>query len=554
MPCRFYYSFHINTFNLFLFIQLTWIDGRRGKVSKFTDSFAPQHLVSRIFKSGKTDEPVIYDYITPPKTSGNCLMTFLSERWRPGSKGVFDWRLIPCHKKYNTYILICQVGNFAKNQAMYLHQAIVYFNFLHFEKQVLDASCSDENRVTLSRLEVSKPLVYFGTNIRHQTLTSLRNVANILSPFYHYQNRTFCLNVVQLTTSKSVMSVTAVSMDRGQIQTNLYRCTKSWIAVLNGCFSVIKLQSNAMTAIDQGNITNPAILALVNMLQHHHVCHVYMFHGSDKHSYVTHHPWCHGNLSAVVNMEQPHSIITDIVCGPWQVMCDNSQCMSEWVRGEGLHQCSSTGTLRPHVFACDSSSILSVPWYRVCDSVTDCSDMSDENLCNKESLTKPLMVPHKDTIQTPKKVEPAFHCKFTERVLPLDYVEDFLPDCYSSKLLLEGAIADEDLISPSFDIEQSINMTFDAFPCLQGHPLHFPFHVICHYDLNKHGRLRYCGNGAHLSGCVDHGCSNMFKCPGSYCLAVIRVCDGVADCPDGEDERDCSSQSPSCPWNVQMLW
>ena len=386
-------------------------------------------------------------------------MTFLSEHWRPGSKGVFDWRLIPCHKKYNTYILICQVGNFAKNKAMYLNQAIVYFNFLHFKKQVLDASCSDENRVTLSRIDIGKPLVYFGTNITHQTLTSLRNVANILSPFYNYQNQTCCLNVVQLTTSKSVMSVTAVSMDKGQMQTNLYRCTKSCIAVLNGCFSVIKLQSNAMTAIDQGNITNPAILALVRLLQHHHVCHVYMLDGSDKHSYVTHHPWCHGNLSAVVNMEQPHSIITDTVCGPWQVMCDNSQCMSDWVRGEGLHQCSSNGTLRPHVFVCDSSSILSIPWYRVCDSVTDCSDMSDENLCNKESLTKPLIVPHKDTIQTPKKVEPAFHCKFTERVLPLDYVEDFLPDCYSSKHLLEGVIADEHFISPSFDIEQSLNIS-----------------------------------------------------------------------------------------------
>ncbi len=33
--------------------------------------------------------------------------------------------------------------------------------------------------------------------------------------------------------------------------------------------------------------------------------------------------------------------------------------------------------------------------------------------------------------------------------------------------------------------------------------------------------------------------SNYVKCPNSYCLATNKVCDGVSDCPFGEDEHDC---------------
>jgi len=32
---------------------------------------------------------------------------------------------------------------------------------------------------------------------------------------------------------------------------------------------------------------------------------------------------------------------------------------------------------------------------------------------------------------------------------------------------------------------------------------------------------------------------NYVKCPSSYCLARNKVCDGVKDCPLGEDEKQC---------------
>ena len=494
-----------------------------------------------------------------PASTGDCLMAFLNKHWKPGLKQVFDWHLIPCYKKYDIYILICQVGNFKLYDALHYKQAVVYINILNLPKQLLDVSCRYEDQIIPFKTGIYSSAA--GSNVNNV----IRNMFDIYDrkDQEQYDNVRACYNVVELKRQNRSHLETAVYMLRGQLQYNLYHCPKSSIPVYNMCFRILMLQSYAMPAMDQENITNPEIVALVNMLQHHHVCHVYVLNGSDKHSYVTHHPWCRVNLSAVVNMDQSHHVSSGDVCGPWQVMYDDSHCMSDWVAGEGLLQCTNDtvqdGLFMAHVFKCDR---LSIPWYRVCDSVTDCSDMSDEILCSQELTTKPLMLPNKDTIDTdmePTKhkensdnkdriiPDAGFNCNYTGQILPFDLVEDFLPDCYSSILTEESIISDENLLSPPFYSEKPTNMIFDGFPCLLGHPLHFPFHVICHYDLNKHGRLRYCGNGAHLSGCTDHGCSNMFKCPGSYCVAVIRVCDDFVDCPGGEDESDCSSHTPSCP-------
>ena len=44
------------------------------------------------------------------------------------------------------------------------------------------------------------------------------------------------------------------------------------------------------------------------------------------------------------------------------------------------------------------------------------------------------------------------------------------------------------------------------------------------------------------------GCPGMYKCPRSYCISTIRLCDGRSDCLEGEDERDCpQNKAPLCP-------
>ena len=34
-------------------------------------------------------------------------------------------------------------------------------------------------------------------------------------------------------------------------------------------------------------------------------------------------------------------------------------------------------------------------------------------------------------------------------------------------------------------------------------------------------------------------CSDTYKCRGNFCLPFRRVCDGVIDCPLGDDEEGC---------------
>lgn len=36
---------------------------------------------------------------------------------------------------------------------------------------------------------------------------------------------------------------------------------------------------------------------------------------------------------------------------------------------------------------------------------------------------------------------------------------------------------------------------------------------------------------------------NMLKCPGSYCVPQVFLCDGIHQCPGGEDEDECGTSN-----------
>ena len=72
--------------------------------------------------------------------------------------------------------------------------------------------------------------------------------------------------------------------------------------------------------------------------------------------------------------------------------------------------------------------------------------------------------------------------------------------------------------------------------------------LVCVYDLDVFGHLKYCRTGGHLANCESHHCGTLFKCPNSYCLPLKRVCDSHIDCPDGADEENCDNLY--CPGKV----
>ncbi|KAK2192054.1 hypothetical protein NP493_40g08029 [Ridgeia piscesae] len=56
-----------------------------------------------------------------------------------------------------------------------------------------------------------------------------------------------------------------------------------------------------------------------------------------------------------------------------------------------------------------------------------------------------------------------------------------------------------------------------------------------------------CRDGAHLrTGCGGAECgAGMYHCPLSFCIPHRKICDGIVDCPGGEDELDCHNYT--CP-------
>ncbi len=73
--------------------------------------------------------------------------------------------------------------------------------------------------------------------------------------------------------------------------------------------------------------------------------------------------------------------------------------------------------------------------------------------------------------------------------------------------------------------------------------------ALCHYD-SLNDVLSYCTDGSHLHHyCADVVCNQGFKCYQSYCIPTRKLCDGVMDCPSGDDEDKCVNMT--CPGHLR---
>ena len=75
--------------------------------------------------------------------------------------------------------------------------------------------------------------------------------------------------------------------------------------------------------------------------------------------------------------------------------------------------------------------------------------------------------------------------------------------------------------------------------------------AICHYD-TVHDQMMYCEDGTHLGdvgACHHVACFQTYKCLESYCIPIRKLCDGIIDCPNQEDEHDC--RDFACPGHLK---
>jgi hypothetical protein len=122
-------------------------------------------------------------------------------------------------------------------------------------------------------------------------------------------------------------------------------------------------------------------------------------------------------------------------------------------------------------------------------------------------------------------------------------LNDLYPDCNDA--------GDEKLLVSSWVVEQNDTRCHDSnsIPCHAGlFDICYPRHEICTYKENRMGLLMPCRNAGHLSSCWFHECPTMFKCPEAYCIPYNMMCDRIAQCPQGQDEANCTYSSQRlCP-------
>ena len=210
-------------------------------------------------------------------------------------------------------------------------------------------------------------------------------------------------------------------------------------------------------------------------------------------------------------------------CIHYNLLCDlKNDCRNDTSDEE---HCAHNVKDNNNQFVCNNNQIINATL--VCDGIRHCFDESDEvqSLCT-------------DTLY-------AFMCFETSQAIFSRYHDDMRPDCngtdLSDELLYDG------MITGSVAMDYACKYPEREIPCIPGHPRCFPLIKLCVYERDVTGQLLFCRNGEHLLSCDFFLCpSPLVKCHLSYCIPVSYICNGQKDCPEGDDENNCSNGEILC--------
>ncbi len=109
-----------------------------------------------------------------------------------------------------------------------------------------------------------------------------------------------------------------------------------------------------------------------------------------------------------------------------------------------------------------------------------------------------------------------------------ELVDDLVPDCSDR--------TDEIVFSDVLHRKMDFPCNPNSLPCFPGHTKCFNISSLCTYKLNMFFHITPCRTGGHLASCKNIKCNMMYKCLESFCIPWSYVCDIKWDCPEGMDE------------------
>ena len=197
-------------------------------------------------------------------------------------------------------------------------------------------------------------------------------------------------------------------------------------------------------------------------------------------------------------------------------------------------------------FICQDGSLIAKA--QVCDGIIDCSDEEDEAHCN-DICSRSGQTCFSSCVQPHCICDDQYYMCDGGGCLHYDKLCDGKPDCDMADDESD-CFAGETILSP--DSSHFINIPEDSYAlkCKSGDQV-YDETAICRYDTIG-DKMIHCEDGTHLGSlgvCMDFACFQSFKCMHSYCIPIRKICDGVIDCPNQEDENKCEHYT--CPGQLQ---